>query len=66
MKARENMEKFKDRKEQREVTETMNDLLLPMLNYLNADTAIKVRRALYLLGKIEFELPEMEEEICLK
>ena len=60
------MEKFKDRKEQREVTETMNDLLLPMLNYLNADTAIKVRRALYLLGKIEFELPEMEEEICLK
>lgn len=51
------MEKFKDRKEQREVTETMNALLLPMLNLncLNADTAIKVRRALYLLGEIEVE-----------
>lgn len=49
------MEKFKDRKEQREVTETMNALLLPMLYYLNNDTAIKVRRALYLLGEIEIE-----------
>lgn len=55
------MKKFKDRKEQREVTETMNALLLPMLDYLNADTAIKVRRALYLLGKIEIESQEGEE-----
>ncbi len=55
------MEKFKDRKEQREVTEVMNALLLPMLNYLNADTVIKVRRALYLLGEIEVESQESEE-----
>lgn len=54
------MEKFKDRKEQREITETMNMLLLPMLDLLNSDTAIKVRRALYLLGKIEIESPESE------
>ena len=56
------MEKFKDRKEQREVTETMNALLLSILHYLNDDTAIKVRRALYLLGKIEFELPERSDK----
>jgi hypothetical protein len=55
------MEKFKDRKEQREVTETMEALLLPMLNYLNTDTAIRVRRALYLLGEIEIE-PQTESE----
>ena len=57
------MEKFKDRKEQRQVTEVMNGLLLPTLNYLNADTAIKVRRALYLLGEIEVE-PQESEELC--
>lgn len=55
------MEKFKDRKEQREVTETMNALLLPMLDYLNADTAIKVKRALYLLGEIDIEPQESED-----
>lgn len=55
------MEKFKDRKEQREVTETMNALLLPMLDYLNADTTIKVKRALYLLGEIDIEPQESEE-----
>lgn len=54
------MEKFKDRKERREVTETMNALLLPLLNYLNNDTAIKVRRALYLLGKIDIEFQDSE------
>ena len=57
------MEKFKDRKEQREVTEVMNALLLPMLNYLNADTVIKVRRALYLLGEIEVE-PQESDHKC--
>ena len=56
------MEKFKDRKEKRQVTEVMNGLLLPTLNYLNADTAIKVRRALYLLGEIEVEPRESEEK----
>jgi len=55
------MEKFKDRKEQREVTEAMNALLLPMLNHLNADTAIKVKRGLYLLSEIEVEPQESEE-----
>ena len=55
------MEKFKDRKEQREVTETMNALLAPMVYYLNADTARKVRRALYLLDNIEIEPQESEE-----
>lgn len=56
------MEKFKDRKEQREVTETMNFLLLPMLPYLNNDTAIKVRRGLYLLGEIEIETQKEENK----
>lgn len=57
------MEKFKNRKEQRQVTETMNALLCPMLDYLNVDTAIKVKRALYLLGEIDIESQE-SEEIC--
>jgi hypothetical protein len=56
------MRKFMDRKEQREVTETMNALLLPMLDYLNTDTAIRVRRALYLLGKIDVEAQESEDK----
>ena len=47
--------RFKDRTEQRQVVELMNELLLPTLNYLNADTAILVRRALYLLGEIGIE-----------
>ena len=33
----------------------MNELLIPTLNYLNADTAILVRRSLYLLGEIGIE-----------
>lgn len=53
-------EKFKDRKEQRKVTETMNALLLPLLQYLTSDTAIIVRRALLLLGEIEIEPQESE------
>ena len=44
---------YKDRKEQREITETMNSLLLQLLPYLNNDTASKVKRALQLLGEIE-------------
>jgi hypothetical protein len=51
---------FKDRKEQRKVTETMNFLLLPLLPYLNSDTAIIVKRALYLLGEIEIESQKRE------
>ena len=50
---------YKDRKEQREITETMNSLLLQLLPYLNSDTASKVRRALHLLGEIEIE-PQAE------
>ena len=57
-------EKFKDRKEQRKVTEIMNALLLPLLSYLNSDTAIIVKRALYLLGEIEIEPQESEEQAC--
>jgi len=49
------MEKFKDRKEEREVTETMDGLLLSMMNYFDADTAAKVRRALHLLSQIGIE-----------
>jgi len=60
------MEKFKDRKEQREVTELMDGLLLPMINYFNADTAIKVRRALYLLGEIDFESQKDKEVEAIK
>lgn len=52
--------KFKDRKEQRKVTETMNALLLPLLPHLNSDTAIIIKRALYLLGEIEIEPQESE------
>lgn len=55
-------EKFKDRKEQRNVTETMNSLLLPLLPYLSSETAIVVKRALYLLGEIEVEPQEGSEE----
>ena len=57
-----NMKKFKDRKEQREVTETMNALLVPMMHYLNADTAKRVRRALYLLENIDIEPQKSEDE----
>lgn len=49
------MKKYQSRKEQRKVTETMNALLLPLLPHLNSDTAMIVKRALYLLGEIEIE-----------
>ena len=52
---------YKDRREQRKVTETMNALLLPLLPYLNSDTAIIIKRALYLLGEIEIEPQERED-----
>lgn len=54
------MKKYQSRKEQRNVTETMNALLLPLLPYLTSDTAIIVKRALYLLGEIEVD-PIFEE-----
>ena len=54
--------KFKDRKEQRKVTETMDALLLPMLSYLNSETKTIVRRALYLLGEIEVEPQERSDK----
>lgn len=47
------MENYKDRSEQRKVTETVNKLLLPLLPYLNSETVIIAKRALYLLGEIE-------------
>ena len=53
-------EKFKDRREQRKVTETMNALLLPILPNLNDDTVTVVRRALHLLGEIGIEPQESE------
>lgn len=56
------MEKFKNRKEQREVIETMDKVLLPLLEYLNAETAIKIRRGLYLLSKIDVEPQESERD----
>lgn len=55
------MKNYKDRSEQRKVTETMNALLLPLLSYLSSETAIIVKRALYLLGEIEVE-PQVEKE----
>lgn len=55
------MEKYKNRQEKREVTETMNALLLPMIDYLNVYTANRVRKALYLLGEIEIK-PQAESE----
>jgi len=56
------MEKFKNRKEQREVTETMDRVLLPLLEYINTETAIKIRRGLYLLSKIDVEPQESEDK----
>lgn len=53
---------YKDRREQRRVTETMNALLIPALSYLNNDTANIVRRALYLLGEIEIDSQESEDK----
>lgn len=50
---------YKDRTEQRRITETMNSLLAPMLYYLNNDTAIIVKRALYLLEEIKIEPQEI-------
>ena len=58
MKGDKRMCMYKDRKEQRKVTETMNSLLLPMLEYLNEDTQKVVRRALCLLSEIEIEEPK--------
>ena len=52
---------YKDRTEQRRITETMNALLLPLSHYLDSDTAIIVKRALYLLGEIKIEPQESEE-----
>lgn len=54
------MKKYESRKEQRKVTETMNAMLLPLLPHLTSDTAIIVKRALYLLGEIEIEPQESE------
>ena len=51
---------YKDRREQRKVTETMNALLLPLLSCLSSETAIVVKRALYLLGEIEVDPQESE------
>ena len=56
------MEKYKNRQEKREVTETMNALLLPMIDYLNVYTANRVRKALYLLGEIEIKPQESEDK----
>lgn len=52
---------YKDRREQRKVTETMNALLLPLLPCLSSETAIVVKRALYLLGEIEIESQERKD-----
>lgn len=56
------MVKYKDRKEQRMVTETMGALLLPMVDFLNNNTAILVRRALFILGETDIESQEESEE----
>ena len=56
------MVKYKDRKEQRKVTETMDSLLLPLLDHCNNDTATTIRRALYLLGHIDVESHERDND----
>lgn len=53
---------YKDRCEQRKVTEVMNALLLPLLPYLSSETAVVVKRALYLLGKIDIEPQERSDK----
>lgn len=55
------MKKFKNRKEQQKVTETINALLLPLLPYCNNDTKAIIIRALYLLGEIDIEPQEREK-----
>lgn len=54
---------YKDRREQRKVTEAMNSLLLPLLPYLSSETAIIVKRALCLLGEIEVESQEGANDV---
>ncbi len=51
---------YKDRTEQRRVIETMNSLLLPLISHLSNETAIIVKRALYLLSEIDIEPQESE------
>ena len=55
------MVNYKDRREQRNVTETMNNLLLPLLPHLNSEVASIVKYSLYLLDNIEVEPQESEE-----
>lgn len=52
---------YKDRKEQRKVTETMNALLLPLLTYCNNDTANIIKRSLCLLEEIDIEPQESDD-----
>ena len=49
------MELYESRFEQRQVTETMNALLLPMIRYFDDNTKEIVKRALYLLEHIDIE-----------
>ena len=47
--------KFKDRKEQRQVTETFTDLLMPMMKYLNEETKEQIEIGLRILNNTEIE-----------
>ena len=55
--------KFKNRKEQREVTETMNALLLPLMQYLNEETSTIVKKSLEILSTVEIENKENSDEM---
>ena len=55
--------KFKDRAEQRQVTETFTDLLMPMMKHLNEETKEQIVIGLRILRDTEVEEFELQEKL---
>jgi hypothetical protein len=47
--------KFKDRKEQRQVSETLDGILVPLLNVVTDEVADRLRRAMEIIHNTGFE-----------
>ena len=54
--------KFKDRKEQRQVTETMGALLLPLMPFLNEETCNRIEIGMRILRDTDIEEQEKDDE----
>ena len=54
--------RFADRKEQRVVTETMNALLLPAINYMESKTRFCIKKTLQILNDTKVVGEEEEDE----